>query len=90
MTTWLLYFSSIDVATIHFPSFFFKDFCEIKEVSKIEGDATANNRKAKLIFFYEWEIKGDWKGKFEMGCLFVSVHRARKSQLLCVTASLFI
>ncbi|RMZ93971.1 activator of 90 kDa heat shock ATPase -like protein, partial [Brachionus plicatilis] len=36
--------------------------CKIKEISKIEGEATANNRKAKLIFFYEWVINGDWEG----------------------------
>ena len=37
-------------------------FCEIKELSKVEGEASANNRKAKLFFFYEWELKADWKG----------------------------
>ncbi|XP_064600359.1 activator of 90 kDa heat shock protein ATPase homolog 1-like [Liolophura sinensis] len=37
-------------------------FCEIKETSKLEGEASANNRKAKLIFFYEWVIKLDWSG----------------------------
>ena len=26
------------------------------------GEARANNRKAKLIFFYEWEIALKWKG----------------------------
>lgn len=44
-----------------------KYFCEIKEVTKIEGEASANNRKAKLFFFYEWEIKADWKGKLKAG-----------------------
>ena len=39
------------------------DSCEVSEVSKVEGEASANNRKAKLIFFYEWEIKAEWKGK---------------------------
>ena len=42
--------------------FYFVDFCEIKELTKLEGEASANNRKAKLIFFYEWEVSGDWKG----------------------------
>lgn len=37
--------------------------CEIKEISSIEGEASANNRKAKLIFFYEFEIKGEWSGE---------------------------
>lgn len=34
----------------------------IEEVDKIEGEARANNRKGKLIFFYEWEIVLKWKG----------------------------
>lgn len=29
---------------------------EFKDFNKLEGDATANNRKAKLIFFWEWTI----------------------------------
>ncbi|CAL1534985.1 unnamed protein product [Lymnaea stagnalis] len=39
-----------------------KGICEIKEINSIEGEASANNRKAKLIFFYEFEIKGEWSG----------------------------
>jgi activator of HSP90 ATPase len=39
----------------------------IKEVTKIEGEATANNRKAKLIFFYEWVISGEWEGAHKNG-----------------------
>jgi len=34
----------------------------IEEVDKCEGEARANNRKGKLIFFYEWEITLKWKG----------------------------
>ena len=34
----------------------------IEEVEKIEGEARANNRKGKLIFFYEWELTLKWKG----------------------------
>jgi len=34
----------------------------IEEVEKIEGEARVNNRKGKLIFFYEWEITMKWKG----------------------------
>jgi len=34
----------------------------IEDVDKIEGEARANNRKGKLIFFYEWEICLKWKG----------------------------
>jgi activator of HSP90 ATPase len=36
---------------------------KIKEITKCDGEATANNRKAKLIFFYEWVINGEWEGK---------------------------
>ena len=32
-----------------------------EEMEKCEGEARANNRKAKLIFFYEWEIVLKWK-----------------------------
>lgn len=34
----------------------------VKSVTSIEGEAVANNRKGKLIFFYEWVIKCDWAG----------------------------
>jgi len=34
----------------------------IEEVDKCDGEARANNRKGKLIFFYEWEIVLKWKG----------------------------
>lgn len=33
------------------------------EVNSITGEAVVNNRKAKLIFFYEWNITGNWSGK---------------------------
>lgn len=36
---------------------------QIKELKKCEGEATANNRKAKLIFFYEWELELEWEGR---------------------------
>jgi activator of HSP90 ATPase len=35
---------------------------EVTELTSLDGEAVANNRKAKLIFFYEWNIKGKWKG----------------------------
>lgn len=35
---------------------------KVKEVTKIEGEASASNRKAKLIFFYELTIKLEWTG----------------------------
>lgn len=37
--------------------------CEVTEVSKLEGEASINNRKGKLIFFYEWNLKATWTGK---------------------------
>lgn len=35
---------------------------KIEEVEKVEGEASANNRKGKLIFFYEWDIVLKWTG----------------------------
>lgn len=35
----------------------------ITEVEKAEGEANANNRKGKLIFFYEWELTLKWRGR---------------------------
>ena len=40
---------------------------QITELSSIEGEALINNRKAKLIFFYEWVIKGKWAGRSKGG-----------------------
>nr|CAG4647225.1 EOG090X09QT [Megafenestra aurita] len=37
--------------------------CIITEIDKMEGEASANNRKAKLIFFYEWTLHLKWTGK---------------------------
>jgi len=36
---------------------------QIDEVKDITGEATINNRKGKLIFFYEWELKFAYKGQ---------------------------
>lgn len=36
--------------------------CEITDMEKLEGEAVVNNRKGKLIFFYEWDIVLKWKG----------------------------
>lgn len=33
------------------------------EFSKIEGEATANNRKSKLIFLFEWVLHLKFNGK---------------------------
>ena len=37
--------------------------CKITSIEKCEGDASANNRKAKIIVFYEWELTLKWTGK---------------------------
>ncbi|XP_046810012.1 activator of 90 kDa heat shock protein ATPase homolog 2 [Lucilia cuprina] len=36
--------------------------CTIESIEKCSGEATANNRKGKLIFFYEWDLILKWKG----------------------------
>lgn len=36
--------------------------CEITKIESCEGEAVANNRKGKLIFFYEWDLTLSWKG----------------------------
>ncbi|CAB1459492.1 unnamed protein product [Pleuronectes platessa] len=41
--------------------------CEVTEVSKVEGEASINNRKGKLIFFYEWNLKAAWTGETKSG-----------------------
>ncbi|XP_028293074.1 activator of 90 kDa heat shock protein ATPase homolog 1b [Gouania willdenowi] len=40
---------------------------EVTEVSKVEGEASINNRKGKLIFFYEWNLKAVWIGTSKTG-----------------------
>jgi len=39
----------------------------INEMDKIEGEAVANNRKGKLIFFYEWDMSLSWSGRLKGG-----------------------
>lgn len=41
--------------------------CEVTDVSKVEGEASINNRKGKLIFFYEWNLKATWTGTTTAG-----------------------
>uniref|UniRef100_A0A8C8RZN0 Activator of 90 kDa heat shock protein ATPase homolog 1 n=1 Tax=Pelusios castaneus TaxID=367368 RepID=A0A8C8RZN0_9SAUR len=41
--------------------------CQVTEVSTLEGEASINNRKGKLIFFYEWTIKLAWTGTSASG-----------------------
>jgi len=37
--------------------------CEISKIESCDGEAVANNRKGKLIFFYEWDLTLSWKGQ---------------------------
>lgn len=39
----------------------------ITEVDKCEGEASASNRKGKLIFFYEWHLVLKWSGQLNDG-----------------------
>ena len=39
------------------------DEITVTELCKCEGEARVNNRKAKLIFFYEWDVECKWKTK---------------------------
>ncbi|XP_019374279.1 PREDICTED: activator of 90 kDa heat shock protein ATPase homolog 1 [Gavialis gangeticus] len=41
--------------------------CEVTEVSRLEGEASINNRKGKLIFFYEWSLRLAWTGTSAAG-----------------------
>uniref|UniRef100_A0A8C4QKP1 AHA1, activator of heat shock protein ATPase homolog 1a n=1 Tax=Eptatretus burgeri TaxID=7764 RepID=A0A8C4QKP1_EPTBU len=36
--------------------------CAVTEVTEIEGEASCNNRKGKLFFFYEWSLVLSWEG----------------------------
>ncbi|KAM6366853.1 activator of 90 kDa heat shock protein ATPase homolog 2-like isoform 2-T2 [Alca torda] len=36
--------------------------CEISDLKQVEGEASCNSRKGKLIFFYEWNLRLSWKG----------------------------
>ncbi|KAB0802615.1 hypothetical protein PPYR_04804 [Photinus pyralis] len=38
---------------------------KVYEIEKCEGEASANNRKGKLIFFYEWALVLKWKGTID-------------------------
>lgn len=52
--------------------------CEVTEVNKLDGEASINNRKGKLIFFYEWNIKLAWTGELSV-ILMQCSHKARMS-----------
>ncbi|XP_012729822.2 activator of 90 kDa heat shock protein ATPase homolog 1 [Fundulus heteroclitus] len=36
--------------------------CEVTDVSKLDGEASINNRKGKLFYFYEFQLKASWLG----------------------------
>ncbi|KAE8286510.1 Activator of 90 kDa heat shock protein ATPase-like protein 1 [Larimichthys crocea] len=36
--------------------------CQLTDISKLDGEASINNRKGKLIFFYEWQLRASWLG----------------------------
>jgi len=38
----------------------------VSEVTKCNGEATVNNRKGKVIYFYEWDLELKWCGKTAM------------------------
>uniref|UniRef100_A0A3Q1HW25 Activator of Hsp90 ATPase AHSA1-like N-terminal domain-containing protein n=1 Tax=Anabas testudineus TaxID=64144 RepID=A0A3Q1HW25_ANATE len=41
--------------------------CQVTDVDKLEGEASINNRKGKLIFFYEWQLRAGWLGVSSSG-----------------------
>lgn len=41
--------------------------CRVASITTVDGEATANNRKGKLIFFYEWNVVMKWTGTLEEG-----------------------
>ncbi|XP_031437036.1 activator of 90 kDa heat shock protein ATPase homolog 1a isoform X2 [Clupea harengus] len=41
--------------------------CEVTAVDSLEGEASINNRKGKLIHFYEWHVKATWTGTTKSG-----------------------
>ncbi|KAM4522859.1 activator of 90 kDa heat shock protein ATPase homolog 1-like isoform 2-T2 [Odontesthes bonariensis] len=36
--------------------------CQLTDVSKLDGEASINNRRGKLFFFYEWQLRANWLG----------------------------
>ncbi|XP_010880770.1 activator of 90 kDa heat shock protein ATPase homolog 1a [Esox lucius] len=41
--------------------------CEVTDVPKLDGEASINNRKGKLIYFYEWNVTATWTGTSKAG-----------------------
>ncbi|XP_034555248.1 activator of 90 kDa heat shock protein ATPase homolog 1-like isoform X2 [Notolabrus celidotus] len=44
--------------------------CQLTDIAKLDGEASINNRKGKLIFFYEWQLKANWLGTSSRGLKF--------------------
>ncbi|KAM7368462.1 hypothetical protein PAMP_014676 [Pampus punctatissimus] len=45
-------------------------FCQLTDISKLDGEASINNRKGKLIFLYEWQLMAGWLGTSSNGVKF--------------------
>ncbi|XP_031693233.1 activator of 90 kDa heat shock protein ATPase homolog 1a isoform X2 [Oncorhynchus kisutch] len=41
--------------------------CEVTDIPNLDGEASINNRKGKLIYFYEWNVKATWTGTSKTG-----------------------
>lgn len=37
--------------------------CQLTDLPKLDGEAWINNRKGKLIFLYEWQLRASWLGQ---------------------------
>lgn len=79
-----------------------KEFVHMRldnEFKNLTGEATANNRKAKLIFFYEWDIDMGFKGflyifilvlSFLLKFIFTVMQSLRLSSNSCATPFLIL
>ncbi|XP_034383318.1 activator of 90 kDa heat shock protein ATPase homolog 1a isoform X2 [Cyclopterus lumpus] len=43
---------------------------QLTEVTKVEGESSINNRRGKLFFFYEWQLRASWLGTTSGGVKF--------------------
>lgn len=37
--------------------------CQLTDIPRLDGEASISNRKGKLFFFYDWQIKANWLGE---------------------------
>lgn len=58
--------------------------CQLTDVSRLDGEASINNHKGKLIFFYEWHPKAGWQGQSVSQQVIMSLHNQHHHFLLCV------